>query len=909
MVGISRRHWLSVLCALPVASAVAMSIAAPPAAAQGDGWVWIEGEAPAQSDVTRHPWWYEQVKTTELSGGAMLAHFDDNKAGAATYVFTAPGPGPHEVWLRGNVVRNRVSYRLNGGAWTVIDAQPVDGGNIAADGRIDLRFIAWVKLGRLPLNEGTNRLEFRIEKTDAPQHHGMIDAVVVSRDRFTPRGLSKPGGVAAAGEGQWVDFDPPDDGFDPRSRLDLRPLNEARAGSMGRIVARDGRFVHETSGTPVRFWAVNGPNRELTTLPEQARATARLLAKRGVNLVRWHGAVFNGDSGAVDQAAVEQMSMLIDTFAEEGIYTHISIYFPLWMTPDAPGAADSAPWAQGFDGRSHPFAVIFFNEGFERQYQDWWKAVMQYRSPRTGRTIADEPAVMGVELVNEDSLFFWTFGYERVPTAQMRLLERRLGTWLTERYGSIEAGLRTWGLRHERDAVGEGRLGIRNLWDIANRRTRRDQDTAAFLAQVQRAFYERNTAYLRSLGYEGMVTASNWTTASSVYLNPLERYTYSVGDFIDRHGYVGCAHEGEHAGWSIREGHLYRDLSHLRFETAGGTFNSPIVEPEWFGKPSMISETTFNRPNRYRTEAPLMYAAYGALFDTDAIVHFALDGSSWHPKPRFFMQPWTLLSPTQVGQFPATALIYRKGLVDAAPVVRRETVTLDGLMRLSGISLAQEASLDELRKADLPADTDGATDSAPSTPAGHPALPWIGRWAVDLGERAGVSEIQSPGGIAGSTVTSATRQVRLDWGKGLLTVDAPQAAGLCGDLSAARNSRVGALTIDSPMTLGQVIAVSLDDRPLAESSKILLQVMSEERPAGWQTAPAGEGRQRIVSLGTGPWQIRRLSGTVTFHCAGAATLRTTPLDANGMPTNDAPTIGATITLQPGVIYYLVETGG
>ena len=40
----------------------------------------------------------------------------------------------------------------------------------------------------------------------------------------------------------------------------------------------------------------------------------------------------------------------------------------------------------------------------------------------------------------------------------------------------------------------------------------------------------------------------------------------------------------------------------------------------------MLSETTWERPNRFRGEAPLFYAASGSLQDTDAIIHFALDG-------------------------------------------------------------------------------------------------------------------------------------------------------------------------------------------------------------------------------------------------------------------------------------------
>jgi hypothetical protein len=41
------------------------------------------------------------------------------------------------------------------------------------------------------------------------------------------------------------------------------------------------------------------------------------------------------------------------------------------------------------------------------------------------------------------------------------------------------------------------------------------------------------------------------------------------------------------------------------------------MDPHYAGKPSMISETTFCRPNRYRSEAPFYFAVYGALQDSD----------------------------------------------------------------------------------------------------------------------------------------------------------------------------------------------------------------------------------------------------------------------------------------------------
>ncbi len=219
----------------------------------------------------------------------------------------------------------------------------------------------------------------------------------------------------------------------------------------------------------------------------------------------------------------------------------------------------------------------------------------------------------------------------------------------------------------------EGRVAFRPLWNIANERKPRDKDAARFLAEDQRAFYQESAKALRDLGFKGVICASNWVTADPRVLGPLERYTYNTCDFIDRHGYFGCDTKGDSADWSIRDGQTYADRSALRFdpEEPGKpkAFNHPAMDLGYDGKPSMISETTWNRPNRYRSEAPLYYAAYGALQGSDSIVHFALDTTAWTVKPGYFMQPWTLMSPAMMGQFPAAALIYRKGLVATGETV------------------------------------------------------------------------------------------------------------------------------------------------------------------------------------------------------------------------------------------------
>ncbi len=36
--------------------------------------VWIEGEKPLKSTMNRHPWWYDQVKKDQLSGGDWITN-------------------------------------------------------------------------------------------------------------------------------------------------------------------------------------------------------------------------------------------------------------------------------------------------------------------------------------------------------------------------------------------------------------------------------------------------------------------------------------------------------------------------------------------------------------------------------------------------------------------------------------------------------------------------------------------------------------------------------------------------------------------------------------------------------------------------------------------------------------------
>jgi hypothetical protein len=339
----------------------------------------------------------------------------------------------------------------------------------------------------------------------------------------------------------------------------------------------------------------------------------------------------------------------------------------------------------------------------------------------------------------------------------------------------------------------------------------------------------------------------------------------------------------------------------------------------------MISETTFCRPNRYRSEAPLYFAAYGALQDSDCIVHFAFDGNRWAVKPNFWMQQWTLMTPAMVGQFPAAALIYRRGLIAPGRVLAEIKLKRADLLRLKGTPLPQDAALDELRLKDVPQ----GTEVKPGQRI-DPLIHYAGRVNVSFATDASSAPLTRPSdtlsppdgerdGVRGltritdlspfvnhakKTVTSSTGELKLDYDKGILTVNAARAQGVSGALKLAGVVDLKDLSVTSDLELGHIIAVALDDQPLAKSSRILLQVMSEEQETNHKTEPVSPTVKRIVSIGTDPWQVLELNGTVRFKRADAGQLKVTALDFNGYPVCPAGT-AQEIKLQPTTIYYFI----
>lgn len=166
--------------------------------AQGDHvTLWREGEEATRTAMNRHPWWYDQVKQDQLSGGQWLSNFSDEKEDSAEYDLTLPRAGEYAFWLRANPTRSTLLYRFDQADWRPIDfSGTTEVTNLAADGKAELRFIGWVKVGSVNLTAGAHTLAFRM--TSELHHHVARNAPSRQRRSLTltarpPRAGAAPG--------------------------------------------------------------------------------------------------------------------------------------------------------------------------------------------------------------------------------------------------------------------------------------------------------------------------------------------------------------------------------------------------------------------------------------------------------------------------------------------------------------------------------------------------------------------------------------------------------------------------------------------------------------------------------------------------------------------------------------------
>ena len=861
---------------------VAVSLTCATACRAGD-YLWWEGERPAETNFPGRSWFDPSTfKDTRhlLSGGDWLSA--SGKRGGdelfARYHVDVPADGSWTLWARKFWKHGPFRWRFDDSPWQTCGRDVALADNTYLKEHVGAN---WVRLGQVTLRKGRRVFELRLLAGEGESATACFDCFLLTQGPFMPRGHLKPDAHSGKADEGCFAWEPMIDRFPDGALVNLRGLNETEAGRHGFVRREGGGFVLG-SGEPVRFWAVNVGPGNIHQNRESVDYLARKLAKSGVNLVRYHGPVYDDakDPADVDRRTLDDLFYMVAAMKAQGIYTQISFHFPLWF--------DVKPHygIEGFEGQGNkkPFALLYFNPRMQAIHRAWARGLLTTRNPYTGMPLGRDPAVAIVEIINEDSLFFWTFAKKNIPDEHWRHLESLFEAWLTKRYGSVDKALARWGgTRRAGDVPAQGRAELLEAWHMTRAglrqggpdKVRRVGDQVRFLAERQREFYEATVRfYKKDLKVGSLVSCSNWHTADPDMLDALERYTYTAGDVIDRHGYFGGAHKGDGASYSVRVGHTFGNLAAVTVPE-----RLPLGVNQVAGYPQIISEIGWTNPNRYRADCTFLSSAYGSLQGVDGI-HFFAVGSNLLADTT--MQKFAVSCPVIAGTFPAAALQYRRGDVTEAPAVVRQELRLDDLYAMKGSSGAAAQALDAVRGADVPR----GEQPARSAEAFDPLAFYAGRVERTFGDRSRTvvhprlaALIDRDAGV----VRSVTGELTLDFRRGLATVNTPRSRGAAGFLGKAGRIELGDVTIECGNEYAAIQIISLDGKPLAESARILIQAMTEERPYGFRTAG-----NRIAALGGWPFGLKTIDATVTLTLKGGAKAMVVALDSNGLRKCQAP---------------------
>jgi len=758
----------------------------------------------------------------------------------------------------------------------------------------------------------------------------VVDKVWITRGR--PGAATPPPAVAVPESATpkvatWA-FAPERDRFSPDALFDLRSLNESVAGASGWVkTTDDGDFV-TGAGTPIRFWAINtGVEREQ---PFQRRPRwrqgkpdiahhARWLAKRGVNMVRSHAHInpdLKANPGAaptdVKQDELEWIWRTVGAMKQAGIYTTVSPYWANTMQ------SNDARWGTDWNGNHH--ALLFFDETLQAAYRAWLKALFTTPTPLLGgKTLAEEPALALFQIQNEDSLLFWTV--QNLKGGPKVRFGKMFGDWAARRYGSLDAAFRAWNNdRMPGDDAAEGVLDFRLVWHMTadarrqnNGQGKRLDDQLAFWTEHMLKFNRMIADYVhKDLNCPVLVNAGNWHTADTVYLNDPERYSYTANDVLAVNRYFGGIHNGQHRGWAIVNGDQFKSDSVL----TDAPLSFPLALKLAKGHPMLVTEGSWVFPNEYAAEGPFLISVYSGLTGFDAYYWFATGTEEWTPPQSAngylpSQQKWICATPEMLGQFPAAALAFRRGYVKRGAPVVEEHRSLAAMWAGRTPIIAESAAFDPNRDA-------GDIAPASSVKAGIDPYAFLAgpvTVVYDSSEaNTRVADIASLVSHAdnGVTVRSNTGEIELSTVDGYCTVNAPGCQGVAAHFRSRQEYRFDDVTIRCDNDFGAIMVVSLDDRPLAQSRKVLAQVGMPCRPTGWRCRPSSITPQggapvegwRVVDYGHAPWAVEVPKVRITL--GNSALTRATVLDMNGMRTSELALTDGSFDFPTGAMYVVVE---
>ena len=402
----------------------------------------------------------------------------------------------------------------------------------------------------------------------------------------------------AAGD-KWVVF-PWTNEVKPGSILDFSKVvpREAPAGRDGFArVSPEGHFVFEKDAkkAPRRFVGGNLCFSANFLSKEEADRAVRDFVARGWNTMRLHhldvtitkdewNDIWNRRTWPeIDPEKLDRLDYLLAACKKAGIYVTFDLY-----------AMGSYGSCEGFDKPLHCGTIKAIVPIHKPAEDLWFKRAMElfdHVNPYTGVKWKNEPAVLFVTLLNEDSIASVWWGAADVYVAKYN----------------------EWAKGRGYPALGKEDIG-------------KHREFAEFVYEVKAGANRRMTKRLKEAGVRTLISGGNW------WENMAQTYEREALEVVDNHQYADIPYQGDYGKPPFH----FNNQANL--QNGSPAYASPIMmaPTRVFGRPFTVTEWNFCNPNQWRAEAGLAMGAYASLQDWDAIYRFAWShdrGNMFGPSP------------------------------------------------------------------------------------------------------------------------------------------------------------------------------------------------------------------------------------------------------------------------------------
>jgi len=667
---------------------------------------------------------------------------------------------------------------------------------------------------------------------------------------------------AASDEWRAVDFSASSLRVKESSALDLSGISEpGPAGKHGRLIAsKSGALAFEDSPeTPRRFrgsnsfWTLrkldNGKDDETK---ERMGAFAENFRRFGYDIIRLLPVdaylMMKAKSDAeYNPIQLDKFDWLMACLKKNGVYSYLSI---------AAYNMGRADLGKGWRESNSAKAKVFLGdpESLAR-----WKAcaenLLNHVNPYTGLALKDDPAIAVVEPYNEQEFGFITM--ERNDAETSALFERRWGDWLKAKFGTPEALVAK---SNDLSAAGISsfdsvKIPPKNGGFLSNEFCLFRQETVS-----ERLAWYRDA--LRAIGYKGLISEYNMAKDLAFCKARAEGC-----DVVSNDGYFAHPSDGVKPGSKCPQ-----DSS---VGQAGGYWRG-IAATRLGDRPFIVNEHKHAFWNQYRHENALLFPAYSAFQGFDAIlVH--CDPTLLDPVPIEDFQ--NVCDPISIANEFVGALLYKRG--DAARSAKSvellfpagylesacqgETAISSEQSKISlmtGFNVAFEGA----RKPDLvPVESASKPDFvvAPGAGSAVGGSAWFQSVQDSKDKKfdlAGFVETLKAKGVLPKenlsdpekgVFQSANGEILMKAKDRFISVSTPRVEGV--SLEANKPAEIKRLKVASSSVPAAIAACSVDGKPLASSSRIVLVYATDAVNSGMELS---EDRSIAFKAGSLPILLR-----------------------------------------------------